>query len=117
METTFEFLYHNQFFHWAAALAGIICLLLVRVLNVKKFSWKYWVKDNLIGFLLSLFILSLTVTLTALYLPSYTVTEAFFSGYCGAHVIFRLNKEPKNQECPHLRSRVSPRFCHRRYPR
>ena len=109
METTFDFLYHNQFFHWAAALTGIICLLLVRVMRVKNFTWKYWVNDNLIGFLLSLFILSLTVTLTALYVPSYTVTEAFLSGYCGAHVIFRLNKEPKYH--------VRPRVFHRHQSR
>jgi hypothetical protein len=100
MKTLFDFLYDNQLLHWAAALAGIISLLLVRVFRVKGFSWKVWVHENLIGLIWSLFFLSLTVTLTAVYVDSYTLTEAFLTGYSGAHVIFRLNKEPKNHTRP-----------------
>lgn len=95
MSTLFDFLYQNQLLHWIAALAGIITLLVIRVFRVKGFTWQYWFRDNLIGLLWSLFVLSLTVTMTALYVPGYSLTEAFLTGYCGAHVIFRLNKEPK----------------------
>ena len=100
MKTIFDFLYQNQLLHFAAALMGIISLVLVRVFRVKGFSMRIWAHENLIGFIWSLFFLSLTVSLTALYVPSYSLTEAFFSGYCGAHVIFRLNKEPKNYTRP-----------------
>jgi hypothetical protein len=106
MKTIFDFLFQNQLLHWVAALAGIISLLLVRICKVKGFSMRYWVNENLIGLLWSLFFLSLTATMTAVYVPEYTLTEAFFTGYCGAHVIFRLNKEPKNYVRP-------PRVFHR----
>ena len=100
MKTLFDLLYENQLVHWLAALAGIVSLVVVRVLHVKDFSWKVWVRGNLIGLIWSLFVLSLSVTLTALYTPEYTLIEAFFTGYCGAHVIFRLNKEPKTTVRP-----------------
>ena len=106
MKTLFDFLYENQLLHWAAAIAGILSLVLIRVFRVKGFSWKIWMNENLIALIWSLFFLSLSVSLTALYVPSYTLTEAFFSGYCGAHVIFRLNKEPKSFVRP---PRVIPR--------
>jgi ABC-type Mn2+/Zn2+ transport system permease subunit len=100
MKSIIDFLYQNQALHWAAALAGIISLLLIRVIKVKSFSWKVWVNDNLIGFIWSLFFLSLTVTLTAVYNPGYSLIEAYLTGYCGTHVILRLNKEPKNFDHP-----------------
>lgn len=100
MKTLFDLLYENQLIHWAAALAGIISLVLVRVFRVKSFSWKFWLNENLIGFIWSLFFLSLSVTLSALYNPGYTLIEAYLTGYCGAHVIFRLSKEPKNHNLP-----------------
>jgi hypothetical protein len=100
MKAIMEFLYANQVIHWLIAVAGIISLLIVRIWSVKSFSWKVWVNDNLIGFIWSLFILSLTVTLSATYNPGYSLIEAYLTGYCGAHVIFRLNKEPKNHIYP-----------------
>jgi hypothetical protein len=96
MKAIIEFLYANQVIHWLIAVAGIFSLLFVRVWKVKTFSWRIWINDNLIGFIWSLFVISLTVTLTAAYNPGYTLVEAYLTGYCGTHVIFRLNKEPKN---------------------
>lgn len=101
MKTLFDFLYENQLLHWIAAVAGIMSLVLVRVFRVKGFSMRVWVHENLIGFIWSLFFLSLAVTLTALYDPGYTLIEAFLTAYCGAHVIFRLNKEPKYPRITH----------------
>lgn len=93
--TTFAFLESSGLFHWSAAFAGIICLLLVRLINVSEFSMRKWLNQNLIGVIWSLFFLSLIVTLTHTYFPSYGILEAFFSGFSGTYLIFRMIKIPK----------------------
>jgi hypothetical protein len=95
MKPMINFLDANYFLHWICAVLGIFSLLLIRLFRVKNFQWKIWFEENLIGLLWSLFFLSLVVTCSAQYTSGYTHLEAYFTGYCGAHVIFRLNKEPK----------------------
>ncbi len=93
--TTLSNLESSGLLHWAASLAGIICILMVRLFRIKNFSARKWVNENLIGTIWSLFILSLTVLLTHEYYPAFTIHEAFLAGYSGTHVIFRFNKEPQ----------------------
>ncbi len=94
---TLTFLESCGLLHWAVAFIGIICLLLVRLIGVNEFSMRRWINENLIGVIWSLFFLTLAVTLTHEYFPKYRLLEAFFTGYAGTYLIFRLLKDPKRK--------------------
>ena len=94
---TLSFIESCGMLHWAAAIAGIICLLLIRLIRVNEFSMRRWLNENLIGLIWSLFFLTLFVTLTHEYFPGYRIPEAFFTGFSGTYLIFRLLKEPKRK--------------------
>lgn len=96
--TTFSFIESCGLLHWAVALAGIVCLLLVRLIGVNEFSMRKWLNENLIAVIWSLFFLSLAVTLTHEYLPGYRLIEAFLTGFSGTYLICRLTKEPKQKK-------------------
>lgn len=83
--------------HWAAAFAGIFCLLLIRLIGINEFSMRRWLNENLIILIWSLFFLSLAVLLTYEYIPSYRIAEAFFTGFAGTYLILRLFKEPQKK--------------------
>ncbi|CAN5728768.1 hypothetical protein BH11BAC7_BH11BAC7_21270 [soil metagenome] len=95
METLIQYLNANYVMHWFSAVLGIFAFVLVRLFRVKNFSWRRWFDENMIGLLWALFFLSLSVTMTASINQSYSHLEAFFTGYMGTHILFRLNKEPK----------------------
>lgn len=101
--TTFSFIESSGLLHWAAALAGIVCLLLVRLIHVNEFSMRKWLNENLIGVIWSLFFLSLIVTITHVYFPGYRFLEAFFTGFSGTYLIIRITREPKRKKTFKLR--------------
>ena len=96
--STYSFYESCGLLHWAAAFAGIICLLLVRIIGVNEFSMRKWLNENLIGLIWSIFVLSLFVTLTHEYFPDYRIVEAFLTGFCGTYLISRLTREPRTRK-------------------
>ena len=93
MKNLFVMLDQNGIFHWIVGVLGIFALVFVKLIKVKNFSMQRWVNENIIGFIWSVFILSLVVTLLHEYLPIYDHIEAFLTSYCGAHIIFRIHKK------------------------
>jgi hypothetical protein len=93
MNYLIQFCEENGILHWIIAVLGIFSLVIVRLLKVKNFSIRYWVNENIIGFIWSVFILSLLVTLCHEYFDSFSHIEAFLSAYCGTHIIFRIHKK------------------------
>jgi ABC-type Mn2+/Zn2+ transport system permease subunit len=95
MENLIQMLNANYVLHWLSAILGIISIVFVRLFRVRNFKWKRWFDENMYGLFWSLFFLSISVTMTAVYSHGYSHLEAYLTGYCGTHIIFRLNKEPK----------------------
>jgi hypothetical protein len=88
----FDFLFNSGLFHWFSAFAGIVIFQLVRLIPLRKQIAANWVGRNVIPIIWSMFWLSIGSMLLHEYVSGFSPTLAFFTGYVGTHLIFRLTK-------------------------